>query len=54
MIIRDTNTGYGLVTRLFHWLMAIAIVAIFGPSKDLIAARKSGKIAEGAVEADQW
>ena len=24
------------------------------PSKDLIAARKSGKIAEGAVEADQW
>ena len=30
MIIRDTPTGYGLITRLFHWLMAIAIVVVFG------------------------
>jgi cytochrome b561 len=29
MFIRDTSTGYGLVSRLFHWLMAIAIVAMF-------------------------
>jgi cytochrome b561 len=29
MLIRDTSEGYGLVSRLFHWLMAIAIVAMF-------------------------
>ena len=29
MIIRDTDTGYGLVTRLLHWLMAIAIFGVF-------------------------
>ena len=29
MLIRDTATGYGIVTRLFHWLMAAAIVAVF-------------------------
>jgi cytochrome b561 len=29
MLIRDTSKGYGLVSRLFHWLMAIAIVAMF-------------------------
>lgn len=29
MLIRDTSAGYGLVSRLFHWLMAIAIVAMF-------------------------
>jgi cytochrome b561 len=30
MVIKDTPTGYGLVSRLFHWLMAIAIFAMFG------------------------
>jgi cytochrome b561 len=30
MIIRDTIDGYGLVSRLFHWLMAVAIFAMFG------------------------
>lgn len=29
MHIRDTLDGYGLISRLFHWLMAIAIVAMF-------------------------
>lgn len=29
MLIRDTSEGYGVVSRLFHWLMAIAIVAMF-------------------------
>ncbi len=29
MLIRDTSEGYGLVSRLFHWLMAVAIVAMF-------------------------
>ena len=29
MLIRDTSEGYGIVSRLFHWLMAIAIVAMF-------------------------
>ena len=29
MQMRDTASGYGLVTRLFHWLMALAIVAVF-------------------------
>lgn len=30
MQFRDTTTGYGLVTRLVHWLMALAIVFLFG------------------------
>ena len=30
MLIRDTAGGYGLVSRLLHWLMALAIVAMFG------------------------
>lgn len=30
MFIRDTSAGYGLVSRLFHWLMAVAIIAMFG------------------------
>jgi cytochrome b561 len=30
MVIKDTPAGYGLVSRLFHWLMAIAIFALFG------------------------
>lgn len=30
MIIKDTEDGYGLISRLFHWLMAIAIFALFG------------------------
>lgn len=29
MHIRDTTTGYGLPTRLVHWLMAIAIVGMY-------------------------
>jgi cytochrome b561 len=29
MLIRDTSEGYGVVSRLFHWLMAVAIVAMF-------------------------
>ncbi len=29
MLIRDTAAGYGLVTRLTHWVMAVAIVAMF-------------------------
>ena len=29
MHIRDTTTGYGLVTRLVHWLMALAIFFLF-------------------------
>jgi cytochrome b561 len=29
MLIWDTKGGYGLVTRAFHWLMALAIVAMF-------------------------
>lgn len=30
MQIRDTTAGYGLATRIMHWLMAIAIIAMFG------------------------
>ncbi len=30
MLIRDTTAGYGLVSRLVHWLMALAIFAMFG------------------------
>ena len=29
MLIRDTTTGYGLVSRILHWGMALAIVAMF-------------------------
>ena len=29
MLIRDTSGGWGLATRLMHWLMAVAIVALF-------------------------
>jgi cytochrome b561 len=29
MVIKDTPVGYGLVSRLFHWLMAAAIFAMF-------------------------
>lgn len=29
MLVRDTTDGYGIVSRLFHWLMAIAIFAMF-------------------------
>lgn len=29
MHIRDTLEGYGIVSRLFHWLMAIAIFGMF-------------------------
>jgi len=28
--ICDTAEGYGLLSRLFHWLMAVAIFALFG------------------------
>jgi cytochrome b561 len=30
MHVKDTAQGYGLVSRLLHWLMAIAIIAMFG------------------------
>lgn len=30
MTICDTRDGYGLVSRLLHWLMAVAIFALFG------------------------
>lgn len=29
MHIKDTPAGYGLVSRLFHWLMALAIFGLF-------------------------
>ena len=29
MYVRDTSQGYGIVSRLFHWAMAIAIFAMF-------------------------
>jgi cytochrome b561 len=29
MLIGDTRAGYGLVTRLMHWIMALAIPAMF-------------------------
>jgi cytochrome b561 len=29
MLIGDTKAGYGLVTRLTHWIMALTIVAMF-------------------------
>jgi cytochrome b561 len=30
MPVNDTPQGYGLISRLFHWLMALAILAMFG------------------------
>lgn len=30
MLIRNTTAGYGVVSRLFHWLMALAIFGTFG------------------------
>lgn len=30
MHIRDTSEGYGFVSRMFHWLMALVIFAMFG------------------------
>lgn len=29
MLIRDTKAGYGLVTRVTHWVMAVAILGMF-------------------------
>ena len=29
IMIRDTNDGYGLVTRLLHWGMAVAVFGLF-------------------------
>jgi cytochrome b561 len=29
MMIRDTSAGYGLLTRLAHWIMAVGIVGLF-------------------------
>lgn len=29
MLIRDTKAGYGLLTRLMHWIMAVAILGMF-------------------------
>ena len=29
MLVRDTASGYGIVSRLIHWLMAAAIFALF-------------------------
>ena len=29
MLIRDTSAGYGLLTRLTHWIMAVGILALF-------------------------
>ncbi len=29
MLMRDTINGYGTVSRVFHWLSAIAIIALF-------------------------
>lgn len=30
MHVRDTSSGYGLVSRLMHWVMALVIFAMFG------------------------
>jgi cytochrome b561 len=30
MHVRDTSDGYGFVSRVMHWLMALAIFAMFG------------------------
>jgi cytochrome b561 len=29
MLIKDTASGYGIVTRLTHWIMALAIIGMF-------------------------
>lgn len=29
MVIRDTSEGYGLLSRLMHWLMAVVIIGLF-------------------------
>jgi cytochrome b561 len=29
MLIRDTTAGYGLLTRLAHWIMAVGIIGMF-------------------------
>lgn len=29
MQVRDTTTGYGLATRVVHWLMAVAIIGMY-------------------------
>jgi cytochrome b561 len=29
MYVRDTLQGYGMISRWFHWIMAVAIVAMF-------------------------
>lgn len=29
MIVRDTKAGYGVVSRIVHWVMAAAIIAMF-------------------------
>jgi cytochrome b561 len=29
MLLKDTVDGYGVVSRLFHWLMAVAVFALF-------------------------
>lgn len=29
MILKDTENGYGLVSRLFHWIMAVVIIGLF-------------------------
>jgi cytochrome b561 len=30
MALRDSHDNYGVITRVFHWVMAIAIFAVFG------------------------
>ncbi|NMP30868.1 cytochrome b [Thalassotalea sp. M1531] len=30
MNVKDTNTQYGIVTKLFHWLSALIIIGLFG------------------------
>ena len=30
MLVKDIPAGYGIVSRLFHWLMAVAIFGLFG------------------------
>ena len=30
MLMRDTTAGYGLVSRLFHWITALVIFGLFG------------------------
>jgi len=29
MLIRDTAAGYGLITRLTHWVMAVGVIGLF-------------------------